>query len=103
LSTAKATKRLRSADSPAYENTRTSFSSEVLPTAEIFGSKQVIEARAQRLNSTIPLLDESRRPVIVWKFFESWPCKWIGAAINDENSAVGIEEIVVAVERVELE
>lgn len=65
--------------------------------------KQVIEARTQRLNGTITLLDESRKPAIVWKFYEGWPCKWIGPPINDENSAVAIEEMVVAVERLELE
>jgi phage tail-like protein len=65
--------------------------------------KQVVEARTRRLNGTITLLDESRKPAIVWKFFEGWPCKWVGPPINDENSAVAIEEMVVAVERLEVE
>ena len=64
--------------------------------------KQVIEARTQRLDGTITLLDKSRKPAIVWKFFEGWPCNWIGPPINDENSAVAIEEMVVAVQRLEL-
>lgn len=65
--------------------------------------KKVIEARIERLNGTITLLDESRKPAIVWKFFEGWPCKWIGPQINDQDSAIAIEEMVVAVERLELE
>jgi phage tail-like protein len=65
--------------------------------------KKVIEAQIQRLNGTITLLDESRHPAIVWKFFEAWPCKWIGPPINDQDSLIAIEEMVVAVERLELD
>jgi phage tail-like protein len=65
--------------------------------------KQVIEAGIQRLNGTITLLDESRKLAIVWKFFEGWPCKWIGPPINDQESGIAIEEMVVAVETLELE
>ena len=65
--------------------------------------KNVIEARIQRLSGTITLLDESRNPAIVWKFFEGWPCKWIGPPINDQDDAIAIEEMVVAVEILELE
>ena len=32
--------------------------------------RKVVEARTQRLNGTITLLDDSRQPAIVWKFFE---------------------------------
>jgi len=65
--------------------------------------KKVLEAGIQRLNGTITLLDESRKPAIVWKFFEGWPCKWIGPPINDQESGIAIEEMVVAVETLELE
>jgi len=65
--------------------------------------KKVIEAQIQRLNGTLTLLDESRNPAIVWKLFEAWPCKWIGPPINDQDSLVAIEEMVVAVESLELE
>jgi hypothetical protein len=39
----------------------------------------------------------------VWKFVEAWPCKWIGPPISDQDSLVEIEEMVVAVESLELE
>jgi len=65
--------------------------------------KKVIEAQIKRLNGTITLLDESRNPAIVWKFVEAWPCKWIGPPISDQDSLVEIEEMVVAVESLELE
>jgi phage tail-like protein len=65
--------------------------------------RKVVEGQTQRRHGTMTLLDESRKPAIVWEFFEAWPCKWTGPAINDENSAMAIEEMVIVVEGRELE
>jgi phage tail-like protein len=65
--------------------------------------KSVIEGRTQRLSGTITLMDESRKPTLVWRFFEAWPSKWAGPAMNAKNNDVAIEELELAVEGVELE
>ena len=58
--------------------------------------KKAVEGQTQRLHGTITLLDESRKPAIVWEFLEAWPCKWTGSAINDEK--IAIDEMVLVVE-----
>lgn len=58
--------------------------------------RKAVEGQTQRLRGTITLLDESRKPVMVWEFLEAWPCKWSGPAINDEK--IAIDEMVLVVE-----
>jgi phage tail-like protein len=65
--------------------------------------KSVIEGRTRRLSGTITLLDESRKPALVWRFFEAWPNKWAGPAMNAKNNDVAIEEMELAIEGLELE
>jgi len=65
--------------------------------------KKVIEGKTQRLPGTITLLDEARKPALVWKFYEAWPSKWAGPAMNAKNNDIAIEEMDIAVEGLELE
>jgi phage tail-like protein len=65
--------------------------------------QRVIDGKTQRLGGTITLLDEGRKPALVWKFFEGWPNKWAGPAMNAKNNDVAIEEMEIAVEGLELE
>ena len=65
--------------------------------------KKVIEGQTQRLSGTITLLDEGRKPALVWRFFEGWPSKWAGPALNAKNNEIAIEELEIAHEGVELE
>lgn len=65
--------------------------------------KKVIEGKTQRLPGTITMRDEGRQPVLVWRFFESWPSKWAGPAFNAKNNDIAIEELELAVEGLELE
>ena len=65
--------------------------------------KKVMDGRTQRLPGTITLLDEARKPALVWKFYEAWPSKWAGPALNAKNNDVAIEEMDLAIEGLELE
>lgn len=65
--------------------------------------KKVMEGKTQRLPGTITLLDEARKPALVWKFYEGWPSKWAGPAFNAKNNDVAIEEMDIAIEGLELE
>jgi phage tail-like protein len=65
--------------------------------------KSVVEGRTKRLSGTITLLDESRKPALVWRFYEAWPSKWAGPAFNAKNNDIAIEELELAHEGLELE
>jgi phage tail-like protein len=65
--------------------------------------KKVMDGKTQRLPGTITLLDEARKPALVWKFFEAWPSKWAGPAFNAKGNDIAIEEMDLAVEHLELE
>ena len=65
--------------------------------------KDVVDGKTRRLPGTITLLDEARKPALVWKFYEAWPSKWAGPAFNAKNNDVAIEEMDLAIEGLELE
>lgn len=65
--------------------------------------KKVMEGQTERMSGTVTLLDEARQPALVWRFFEAWPTKWAGPALNAKNNEVAIEELEIAVEGLELE
>lgn len=65
--------------------------------------KSVVEGRTRRMSGTITLLDEGRRPALVWRFFEAWPSKWSGPAFNAKNNDIAIEELEIVHEGLELE
>jgi phage tail-like protein len=65
--------------------------------------KTVMDGRAQRADGTITLLDESRQPVMVWKFRRAWPCKWSGPSLNAKSNEVAIESIEICHEGLDLE
>lgn len=65
--------------------------------------KLVIEGKTKRVSGTITLLDEGRKPALVWRFFEAWPSKWAGPAFNAKNNDIAIEELELAHEGLELE
>jgi phage tail-like protein len=59
--------------------------------------------QTKRYSGTITLRDESQKAALTWHFFEAWPSKWAGPAMNAKNNDVAIEEMELAVEEVELE
>ena len=65
--------------------------------------KKVMQGQTQRLSGTITLLDESRKPALVWQFFEGWPSKWEGPALNAKNNEVAIEKLEICHEGLVLE
>lgn len=66
-------------------------------------TKSVLEGRALRADGTITLLDESRQPVMTWKFRRAWPCKWIGPCLDAKSNEVAIETLELCHEGFEVE
>jgi phage tail-like protein len=65
--------------------------------------KSVVEGRAERRNGSIVLSDEAGKDMLRINFFEGWPCKWEGPALNAKTSEVAIETLEIAHEGLEIE
>lgn len=55
----------------------------------------------ERRNGSIVLLDRKGEEQARWNFFDAWPQRWEGPALNSENSEIAIETLELAVERLE--
>ncbi len=65
--------------------------------------KKVIDGQIQRVAGSITLLDETRSPVMRWKFYEAWPRKLDGPTFNAKTNDVAIETLEIVVEKLEVE
>jgi phage tail-like protein len=55
-----------------------------------------VQGRGTRKDGLIYLLDEARRTAKVWKFQRGIPMKWVGPALNAQQSNVAIESLEIA-------
>jgi phage tail-like protein len=58
---------------------------------------------ANRKNGVIVMLDDERKPVVRWKFFNAFPRKWEGPNLDAKGSDVAIETLTLCCERLERE
>lgn len=65
--------------------------------------KSVLDGQLQRVNGVIILLDESRQPVVTYRFRRAWPCKWEGPKLNAKNNEVALESLEICHEGLEIE
>jgi phage tail-like protein len=63
----------------------------------------VINGKTQRYSGTITLLDESRKPSLVFEIYETWPCKLTGPGLNAKNNDAALEIMEIVVEGVVLQ
>jgi hypothetical protein len=47
------------------------------------------------------LLDDTHNEISRYNFFEAWPCRWKGFEFNRSGVGASIEELEIAVEKVE--
>jgi phage tail-like protein len=62
----------------------------------------VVTGNIQRAAVHITLLDQTDKPVLVWKLHNAWPCKWAGPLLNANSSDVAIETLEIAHEGLDL-
>ncbi len=62
-----------------------------------------LQGQVQRVNGVIELLDESRTPVLRWRFRRGWPCKYSGPSLNATGNEVALETLEITHEGLELE
>ncbi|MCZ6602449.1 MAG: phage tail protein [Planctomycetota bacterium] len=63
--------------------------------------KAVVDGKVDRKSGSVILLDDSGGEVMRYNFFEGWPCSWKGFELNGRGSEASVEEIQIAVERIE--
>jgi len=88
--------------------TRNSFSNITLKRGVGFGEdlwlwyEEFLQGKGIRRNGLIVLANELRIPIKIWSFERGLPIKWSGPALNSGTSAIAIESIEIAHEKLEL-
>src|SRR5260370_38147219 len=65
--------------------------------------KDIINGKVERKSGSVTLLDEQRKPVLIFKFREAWIAKWEGPGFNAKTSEVAIESLELVHEGLEME
>lgn len=63
--------------------------------------QQVVAGELDRRNGSIVMLDRQGNEVVRYNFERGWPSKWKGPGPVGKGTEVSMEEIVLAVERIE--
>ena len=60
----------------------------------------VIDGNVDRRNGSIILMDQTGQERLRWNFFNAWPSKWTGPALNATSSAVAVETLEITHEEI---
>jgi phage tail-like protein len=63
--------------------------------------KKVIDGLVERKSGSVILCADDGSEIMRYNFFEAWPCKWKGFSLDGKGTDVNVEEIELAVEKVE--
>ncbi len=63
--------------------------------------KKVIEGVVERKSGSVILCDDAGDEIMRYNFYEAWPCKWKGFTLDGKGADVMVEEIEMAVEKIE--
>jgi phage tail-like protein len=64
--------------------------------------KSVIDGKIERRSLSIVLFgDDAATEVIRYNVFEAWPCRWKGFVLDGKGTGTAIEELEIAIERIE--
>ena len=63
--------------------------------------KSVMEGRVDRKSGSVIVCDDSGDEIMRYNFFEAWPCKGRGFDLDGRVSTTAVEEIELAVEKIE--
>jgi phage tail-like protein len=64
-------------------------------------TKTVLDGTIERKSGSVILLDDTHNEISRYNFFEAWPCRWKGFEFNRSGVGASIEELEIAVEKVE--
>ena len=86
---------------------RTTFSNIVLKrgfinTDELWNwYKAVMDGKVERKAGSVIILDEAGNEIMRYNFFEGWPCRWKNFVLDATLADTLVEELEIAVERIE--
>lgn len=63
--------------------------------------KEVIDGKVSRKSGSIILCGDDGEEIMRYNFFEAWPCKWKGFSLDGKGTDVNVEEIELAIEKLE--
>ena len=63
--------------------------------------KKVVEGKVERKSGSVILCGDDGEEIMRYNFFEAWPCKWKGFSLDGKGTDVNVEEIELAVEKIE--
>jgi phage tail-like protein len=86
---------------------RTSYSNIVLKRGYIASDElwewmsNTIDGTVERKSGSVILADDTGSEIVRYNIFEAWPCRWKGFTLDGKGTDVAIEELELAVERIE--
>jgi phage tail-like protein len=63
--------------------------------------KKVIEGKVERKSGSVILCADDGSEICRYNFFEAWPSKWKGFTLDGKGGDVTVEEVELAVEKIE--
>ena len=64
--------------------------------------KNIEDGIIDRRSGTITVLDQDLTTIVAqYNFYEGWPCKWYVPELDSDQSAMAIEKVEIAVEKIE--
>jgi phage tail-like protein len=63
--------------------------------------KKVIDGVVERKSGSIILCGDDGSEIMRYNFFEGWPSKWKGFSLDGKGTDVNVEELELAVEKIE--
>jgi phage tail-like protein len=63
--------------------------------------RTVINGTVERKAGSIILLADDASEILRYNFFEGWPCRWKGFELDGKGTGVSVEELEIAVEKIE--
>lgn len=63
--------------------------------------KRAADGNVERKSGSVIVLDDDRTEVLRYNFFEAWPCRWKNLQLDANQSGTLVEELEIAVEKIE--
>jgi phage tail-like protein len=63
--------------------------------------KAVIDGKVERKSGSIILCADDGTEIMRYNFFEAWPCKWKGFTLDGKGTDTNVEEMELAIEKLE--